>query len=83
MKDLFIIDRMREGVVTVIFEKTDGTERVMKCTLNESMVPEEKRPKGEGKSKKDNDLVQPVFDVEVGEWRSFRWNSVKKFDFSV
>lgn len=81
MKDFFIIDRMREGVVTVIFEKTDGTERVMKCTLKEELIPEDKRPKG--KREQNTDRVQPVFDVEVGEWRSFRWDSVKKFDFSM
>lgn len=81
MKDFFIIDRMREGVVTVVFEKTDGTERKMRCTLNESMIPEEKRPKGE--RKKNNDQIQPAFDLDVGDWRSFRWSSVKKFDFSV
>ena len=79
MKDHFVVDRLREGVVVVYFEKSDGTEREMKCTLNEDMIPVDKQPKGTGKNK--SDIVQPVFDLDVGEWRSFRWSSVKKYEF--
>lgn len=73
---------MHEETVTVTFEKKEGTERVMRCTLNENKIPGEKMPSGESKKQK-NDEVQPVFDLDVGEWRSFRWDSVKKIEFTL
>lgn len=73
---------LHNETVTITFEKKDGTERVLKCTLNESKIPSEKMPSGESTKQKNED-VQPVFDLDVGEWRSFRWNSVKKIEFSL
>lgn len=65
----------------ITFTKSDGTERVLKATLDESRIPTEKQPKQTGRvSSKD---AQPVFDVDLGEWRSFRWDSVKAVEFSL
>lgn len=72
-----IIDQLRNGVVEISFEKKDGTERVMKCTLAQNKIPEDKLPKGTGHSSTDD--VQKVFDVEKQEWRSFRWDSLKTY----
>lgn len=74
-------DRLRDGCVTVEFVKKDESLRRMKGTLAESRIPEEKRPKTEKKSKKDESLA--VFDVEAQDWRSFRWDSVKAFEFNL
>ena len=75
------------GPVTVTFTKKDGTERVMKCTTSESLVPpvpvlteEVSVPK---KEKKKNEDVMSVFDLEVQEWRSFRWDSIKSVSFTL
>lgn len=73
-----ILDWLRSGVVKISFEKKDGTERVMMCTLAQDKIPEDKLPKGTGQSS--NDDVQKVFDVEKQDWRSFRWDSLKSFD---
>ena len=66
---------LRSGSVTVTFTKKDGSKRVMKCTLNESLIPVDKIPKGES-TRKHNDAVRPVFDLESNDWRSFSWDSV-------
>jgi DNA-directed RNA polymerase beta subunit len=37
---------LKNGIVTVTFNKVDGSERVMRCTLNDAYLPEEHRGKG-------------------------------------
>jgi len=68
-----LIPFLKEGIVQVIFEKADGSERVMNCTLMESHLPpvDEDSPK-----RKVNDEVLAVWDIDKGEWRSFRLDSV-------
>jgi hypothetical protein len=72
---------LHEGVVGITFIKKDGSERLMQCTLAESKIPSEFAPKGSEKTKSDE--VLPVFDVENDGWRSFRWDSITKIEFSL
>jgi hypothetical protein len=72
---------LHESVVGITFTKKDGSERLMKCTLLESKIPSEFTPKGSEKAKSDE--VLPVFDVENDGWRSFRWDSITKIEFSL
>lgn len=72
---------LREGPVTVVFTKKDGTERKMTCTLNENSIPSEKTPKNTGKAQSEEAIA--VFDLEKEDWRSFRWDSLKKFEFEL
>ena len=72
---------LHEGVVGITFIKKDGSERLMQCTLSESKIPSEFAPKGSEKAKSDE--VLPVFDVENDGWRSFRWDSITKIEFSL
>jgi hypothetical protein len=67
-------DALSKGVVQVKFTKSNGEERVMRCTTNEFEISIEKLPKGTGP--RHTDEVQRVFDVDKQEWRSFRWDSV-------
>ena len=53
----------------------------MLCTLVSDKIPSEKAPKNTGKSGSDDALA--VFDLEKIEWRSFRWDSVKKIEFTL
>ena len=68
------------GSATVTFTKVDGTERVMKCTLEPAELPpivplaEGKTPRKETTSTK----ALRVFDLEKQEWRSFRFDRLKK-----
>lgn len=72
---------LRDEEVTIVFAKKDGTERKMVCTLAESKIPSEKSPKNTGKKQSDEALA--VFDIEKQDWRSFRWDSVQKIEFSL
>jgi len=63
-----------EKEVLVKFIKLDGTERVMKCTLDFSKIPKEQLPKGfdavKFLSKIQKNKILSVFDIEKQEWRS-------------
>jgi hypothetical protein len=72
---------LKSQEVTILFTKKDGTERKLLCTLAESKIPSEKSPKNTGKAKSEDALA--VFDVENQDWRSFRWDSVKKINFTL
>lgn len=69
----------------VTFTKKDGSERKMYCTLVESRIPADKRPKSVSESEVTSTTGSAVrvFDTEVGEWRSFRWDSVKQVEFEL
>ena len=66
----------QDGVITVTFTKVDGSERVMKCTLNSSHLPSQMDIKEA--TSKDNPNVLAVWDVDKSAWRSFRVDSVKE-----
>lgn len=66
---------LNAGVTTVTFTKIDGSERVMRCTLSESIIPSNSLPKGSTERKK-NDETRTVYDLDAAGWRSFRWDSV-------
>jgi hypothetical protein len=65
----------------ITFTKADGSDREMQCTLLESKIPTDKVPKGTGSQA--TDTTQRVFDTERGEWRSFKWESVKNVSFTI
>ena len=71
-----IKNTLRNGIHQVVFTKKDGTERTMMCTLSESIIPQEHKPK-EGSTHKVNDNVLAVFDTEKQGWRSFTIADVK------
>lgn len=69
---------LHESVCKVTFTKVNGEKRVMHCTLNQSMIPQEGSSETK-QTKKENPGVQPVYDVEAQGWRSFRWDSLIEF----
>jgi len=70
-----------EDAVTIKFIKQDGTERVMRCTLNFSRIPPESKPKKVDLAKIlkliDENGILHVFDLEKQEWRSVPFERVK------
>ena len=75
---------LKFGPVTVTFTKKDGTERVMKCTTNPTYILFKEPASVESKrEKKINEDVMPVFDMEAGHWKSFRWDSIKSVSFTL
>lgn len=67
---------LHEGVITVTFEKKDGTTREMNCTLKDVPVFEKKTDV----VRKKNDEVVAAFDVDLQQWRSFRLDSIKQIE---
>ena len=77
-----LVDLLLENILTVTFEKVNGEERVMKCTLirdylpgdidiskmKEELTPTVKKPH------------QSVWDIDAGGWRSFRWDKLKGYE---
>jgi hypothetical protein len=75
----WIVSHLKMGPVKVTFTKKDGTSRVMNCTLQEGViVPHEKKTDRE---KTPNEALLSVWDIDKGEWRSFRLDSVKQIEF--
>jgi|LauGreDrversion4_2_1035121.scaffolds.fasta_scaffold77332_4 hypothetical protein len=79
-------DMLRMGPVTVTFTKKDGDTRVMKCTLEESAIPEEFRPKplaeGQAPRKRSEDSIS-VWDMNANGWRSFIFKNVTSVSLTV
>lgn len=69
---------LTEYVIEVTFTKKDGTERVMNCTLHEDYLPE---ITGAGRAASLEALA--VYDTDVEDWRSFRWDSIKSIKVVV
>lgn len=69
------------GPADVTFTKKDGTERTMKCTLQEGhYVPHERTTDN---AKEENLEVLPVWDIEKSAWRSFRLDTIKQVRFDL
>lgn len=98
----FVKGLLVEGIVTIEFDKSDGTTRIMTCTLSEDngakytkstenlAIIEDKlfvdgssdaRPAK--KPRKSSPDSQKVWDCDKQEWRSFRWDRLKRIDFKV
>lgn len=71
-----ILQRLRTGETTVRFTKVDGSERTMRCTLQESKIPADKQPKSKEEGSSTAGSAIRAFDLDKGEWRSFRVTSV-------
>ena len=68
-------DKLRNGVAHFIFQKRNGEYREMFATTNKALV--ERHIVGTGVSR-ELYATTAVYDVEVGAWRSFRWESIVK-----
>lgn len=82
---------LQKGPATVTFTKADGTDREMRCTLDPTHLPEIAVPAGpvdgivtESKPrKKPDEHSLRVFDLDKQEWRSFRFERVRKITAEI
>ena len=70
-----LIKNLQKKAMRITFTKVNGEERVMDCTLQEHIIPETSES-----NRKQNEEVLPVFDINKGEWRSFRLDSVTNIE---
>ena len=68
---------LKEIEIELEFVKANGELRKMRCTLNEELIPEDKRPKGSARKTPEDTIA--VFDLDKQDWRSFRYDSIKEF----
>ena len=65
----------------ITFTKKNGDQRVMKCTLKETIVPVYVT-KTSGERAQSNDTLF-VYDLDKSDWRSFRFDSVTQINFDL
>ena len=68
-------EMLRVGVRTVTFTKTNGDQRIMRCTLHHSYLPEQTDIEEQIARDTRSDTVA-VWDIEKDGWRSFRIDAV-------
>ena len=68
--------------VTVTFTKKDGTDRVMNCTTNPTVVPKVEIKEG-ATPRKQSETTMRVFDTDIKEWRSFTTKSIKQINITL
>ena len=76
-------DLLKSEVVTLTFTKKDGSQREMVATLSEARIPKTEKSTESAGTRKYSDEAQPVYDIEAEGWRSFRWDSLSKLEFSI
>ena len=86
----WIVSHLKMGTVVVTFNKKDGSERVMTCTLDPSVLPP--APIHESntdsavnfpKVKKENPNIVSVYDLNALAWRSFIVKNVTNISFEL
>jgi hypothetical protein len=69
---------LQQNSATVVFTKADGSERTLKCTLKESVLPVVEQTETK-KVRVSNPDTLSVWDIENEGWRSFRLDSIIHF----
>jgi len=64
----YVSNILRAGIATVVFEKKDGTQRTMRCTLKEDLVIPHERKTDRVKEPKED--ILPVWDCDLSAWRT-------------
>lgn len=68
---------LRTDIVTVNFTKKNGEIREMVCTTIPDYLPQ---PTSSTSSSVQSDEIVTVWDLEIGAWRSFRFDSLNSVD---
>jgi hypothetical protein len=78
-----IVSALRQGIASVEFMKLSGEMRLMDCTLDENVIPKTpdvKEEKPDAAKRQSPTTSLAVWDVEAHGWRSFRWESLMRFN---
>lgn len=70
---------LRSGIIEVTFTKADGSLRKMRCTLQEGSYPQPEA----GKERKEHPNVCVVWDVDLQDWRTFRWDRLQSVSTEI
>lgn len=78
----WLLEHLAESEVTVTFTKKDGSDRVLRCTRNVSVIPTDHQPKNEKPTNTSTDAIA-AYDLDISEWRSFNLSAVKRIDWNL
>lgn len=80
-----LLELLSKELVKVTFNKLDGNERVMTCTLKTEYLPEAKRddPLSLTKIRNLEEKTVVVWDINAQAWRSFRYDRILKVDTAL
>lgn len=75
-----LVELLSQELVEITFDKLNGDERTMTCTLSKSFLPEAKKedPLSQTKIRNLEEKTIVVWDTKAQSWRSFRYDRVKK-----
>jgi hypothetical protein len=77
----WLLGLLKEGEIALSFTKKDGSDRTMRCTLQDKyIIPYEKKT---NRVKTQSNETLSVWDLDKNEWRSFRYDSVKRVYFTL
>lgn len=75
-------ENLSKSVAKVVFNKSDGSTRIMNCTLISEFLPEKKLDESvRHVPRRENDEVLAVWDLDNKGWRSFNVNSVIEVEY--
>ena len=78
----YLLEMLSKEVVDVTFDKLNGDERTMKCSLIPSMLPpaqrEDKLSQTKIRNLEEKVVVVWMVDGDRSGWRSFRYDRLKK-----
>jgi|TARA_R110000764_G_scaffold159763_1_gene247395 hypothetical protein len=76
-----IVGRLRDGVLQVTFDKVNGEQRIMPCTLQTEYMPDMSESKvNQVDEFSVNKSVIRAFAIDKQSWRSFRVDNVKAIE---
>jgi len=76
-----IVGRLRDGVLQVTFDKVNGEQRIMPCTLQTDYMPDMSESKvNQVDEFSVNKSVIRAFAIDKQSWRSFRVDNVKAIE---
>ena len=75
-------ENLSKSVAKVVFNKSDGSTRIMNCTLISEFLPQKKLDESvRHVPRRENDEVLAVWDLDNEGWRSFNINSVIEVEY--
>ena len=75
-------ENLSRSFAKIVFNKSDGSTRIMNCTLISDFLPEKILDEGvRHVPHRENDEVLAVWDLDNKGWRSFNVNSVLEVQY--
>lgn len=77
-----IKDLLYKKLITIKFVKKDGSDRVMRCTLQPDLLPPQEIKEDKAPRKKSTTSLA-VYDVEANGWRSFNYRTIRRMEYAA